>query len=286
MTVLASVALACLAVPPSSDHITLRDVAAAFPGFEAAVPDQPVGLAPAPGAQRFFRLPELRRLAVRWNIRNEPSSELCFERPLAPLDPIRVHAAMERQLPAARIELVECSRGLVPDGEVEFPLSGLRPMRSEGFWSGSIRFGGVHRFAVWAKVKITMPTSRLVAAEDLKPGQVIEASQVRLEAGDEFPSGNAFLTTVAEAVGKSVVRPVRAGTALRTQWLEAPRDVVRGDTVQVEVWMGSTHLRLPAVAEASGSAGQSIPVRNIESKKRFWAKVAGKGQVSVGKEGL
>jgi flagella basal body P-ring formation protein FlgA len=127
---------------------------------------------------------------------------------------------------------------------------------------------------------------RVIAVEDLKPGRVIEAAQLRLDMREDFPAPNVFVASIEQAAGKVLEHPVTAGTALRSQWLEVPKDVARGDLVQVEVWVGGAHLRLPAVAESSGSAGQSIPVRNPESKKRFWATVVGKGQVSVGKEGL
>jgi flagella basal body P-ring formation protein FlgA len=287
MTSLASIAVAgCLAVSAGSDHITLRDLGPAFPGLEAAITDEPVGLAPAPGVQRVFRLPELRRLAARLNITADPKGELCFERPVAPLDPARVLNAMRKQVPEAEIEILEYSRLSVPEGELEFPLSGLRPMPSGGFWSGSVRYAAGRRYAVWARVKILAAEPRVIAAEDLKPGRAIVASQVRVEMRQDSPTGNVFATAIEQVAGRVLERPVAAGTPLRSQWLETPKEVVRGDTVQVEVWIGSAHLKLPAVAEASGATGQSIPVRNTESKKRFWATVVGKGRVSVGKEGL
>jgi len=40
-------------------------------------------------------------------------------------------------------------------------------------------------------------------------------------------------------------------------------------------------LKLEAVAEAAGAAGQTIPVRNPGSGRVFKAKVEGKGMVSV-----
>src|ERR1039457_1657250 len=191
MISLASVALAgCLAVSAASDHITLRDLTPAFPGLEAATPDEPVGLAPAPGVQRMFRLPELRRLAARLNITADPKSELCFERPVAPLDPARLLEAMRKQLPEAESEILEYSRLPVPAGELEFPLNGLRQMPFGGFWSGSVRYAGGRRYTVWARVKAIAIAPRVIATEDLKPGRVIEASQVRVEMREDFPAVN------------------------------------------------------------------------------------------------
>ncbi|HTS26751.1 MAG TPA: flagellar basal body P-ring formation chaperone FlgA [Bryobacteraceae bacterium] len=286
MSSFAAVTLAgCLAVSAGSDRITLRDLATAFPRLDPAVAEQPAGLAPAPGTQRVFRLPELRRLAARWNI-GEPATELCFERPVTPLDPARVLEAMRQQLPQATIEILEYSRLSVPEGEIEFPMNGLRRMPAGGFWSGSVRYGGVHRLAIWARVKVSVVAPRVVAVRDLKPGQTLDAAQVRLETREDFPAAEALPTVVEQVVGKVLVHPVGAGGVLRRQWLEDAKEVVRGDTVQVDVWMGGAHLQLLAVAEASGSMGQSIPVRNMESKKCFWGRIVAKDRVLIGKEGL
>src|SRR4051812_43895442 len=115
MTTLVSLtAAACLAIGSGTDHITLRDLAPAFSSVESA-PDRPVALAPAPGVTRTFGLPELRRLAATLGLREEPKTELCFERPTAPLERARILDAMHRQLPDAEIEILDYSRQPVPE---------------------------------------------------------------------------------------------------------------------------------------------------------------------------
>ncbi|MBZ5622774.1 MAG: flagellar basal body P-ring formation chaperone FlgA [Acidobacteriia bacterium] len=287
MISLVSVALAtCLAVNPGSDRITIRDLAPAFPGLDAGTPDTPVALAPAPGVQRVFRLPELRRLAARLNIGAAPESEFCVERRVAPLDPARLLAVMKKQLPEARIEILDYGRLPAPEGDLEFRVSGLRQIPSGGFWSGSVHYAGDHRFMVWAKVKVLVVAPRVIATEDLKPGRPVEASQLRVEMREDFPSVEVFASSLEQVAGRVLLRSVISGTVLRSQWLAAPKEVTRGDVVEVDVWSGGAHLKLPAVAEGSGSTGQTIPVSNPESKKRFLARVVAKGKVSVGKEGL
>jgi flagella basal body P-ring formation protein FlgA len=56
---------------------------------------------------------------------------------------------------------------------------------------------------------------------------------------------------------------------------------MRGETVHVEVRNGAARLELDGIAETSGSVGQFIPILNSSSKKRFRARVEGKGRVSV-----
>jgi flagella basal body P-ring formation protein FlgA len=74
---------------------------------------------------------------------------------------------------------------------------------------------------------------------------------------------------------------IRAGSPIRTDQLEQPKEVMRGETVHVEVRNGAARIELDAVAEASGSAGESIPLLNRSSGKRFRGRVEGKGRVSV-----
>src|SRR5579862_4664700 len=128
MTTLAAFALAgCLAVAPNAGQIVFHDLLAAFPVATSVPPETPVAIAPSPGAQHVFRLPELSRLAIRLGLNQQPRSQVCVERPVAPPDPERLLAAMRQQLPAAKIEMLDYSRAPLPEGTLEFPLAGLRP---------------------------------------------------------------------------------------------------------------------------------------------------------------
>jgi hypothetical protein len=214
MTPLAAFALAgCVAIGAGSDRVLLRDLAPAFPGLTADAMDTPAALAPAPGIQRRFEFLELRRLAERLNL-SEPVREVCVERRVAPLDPARILAALRAQMPAAQIELLDYTRGPVPEGDLEFSRSGLAAGTSTGVWSGAVRYAGNRRFAVWAKVRLTA-------------------------------------------------------------------DVTRGEMVHVEVHSGAALVAFEAQAQASGAAGQTITLLNPISKRRFSARIQGKGRASV-----
>jgi len=117
-------------------------------------------------------------------------------------------------MPSAQIELLDYSRGPVPEGELEFSSRGLAAGASTGVWSGSIRYAGDRKFAVWAKVRITA-------------------------------------------------------------------DVNRGEMVHVEVRAGAALIAFEAQAQSSGAAGQTITLLNPISKRRFSARIEGKGKASV-----
>jgi flagella basal body P-ring formation protein FlgA len=272
---------ACLAVGARSDRILAGDLAAAAPEWSAVAPETQLALAPAPGGQRVFHPLELRRLAQRWNLPAVPDRELCVTRPVAVPDPAVLLAAMRRQLPGARIEILEFSRQPAPQGDLEFPLSGLRPPSTDGsFWSGYVTYGGHMRFAVWARVKVAATVSRVVSGEDLKPGRAVDGAILRVESREEFPVPG-FVASVGEAAGRVARRSIAAGAPLRAEWLEPAKVIARGDAVQVEIVAGAARLTLAGIAASSGAVGDTILVVNPDSKRQFRARVQSQGKVLV-----
>ena len=282
MGLLAVAVAACLPVSSVSDHIRAVDLAPASETFAALDPATVIGLAPAPGVRRVFSAAELRRIAARLGAQSAPETGLCVERKTALLDAARLLAALQAEAPAANLRLLDFSRAPVPEGELAFPRSGLR--RAPGsayFWNGSVRYAAGRRFSVWVKFEAHAPARVVVAAVNLKPGQAIEAAQLRLETRDE-PFASGFASALDQVIGQVARRPVRSGTALEPQWLEQPPDVARGDPVKVDVWSGAAHLQLDARAESAGAAGQPVQVRNPATQKNFLVRVESKGRVSVG----
>lgn len=275
-----AVAAACLPIAAPKDQITAADLARALPGWAAIPPDLPVALAPVPGVRRILHIVELRRLATRFGVTAEATADLCFQRPVAAIPAERMLAAMQASLPQARIEILEPSRVPAPEGELDFPLTGLRL----GYWYGAVRYGAGHHFSIWARVSVKLAIKRIVAAADLKPGQVIERSQLRFESLEEIPTATSLAAPVAsieDFAGLTPLRSIAAGTVVQKQWLVAPRIVTRGDTVKVEVVSGSTRLVTEGIAEGSGVLGETISVQNPESKRYFRARIEGEGRVLV-----
>jgi flagella basal body P-ring formation protein FlgA len=283
MMFFASFALAaCLTLPPGGANVTAADIH--FDGIPAATV---VSLAPAPGVQRIFHVPELRQIAARFHIPNASYEDVCVEREMAPLDPAKLLAAMQKELLAAKIEISEFSQQPAPRGEIEFRRNGLRGNAlSEATWFGAIRYAPNREFTIWAKVKVTVRAPRLIALSDLAPNKPIEGSQVKLETREEFPSSQPLAETIEEALGRYPRAIIRAGSAIRRDALEASKDIRLGDIVEVDVRSGNAHLKFEARAEGSGAIGETIPLRNSTSTKRFQAKISAKGKVSVDTGGI
>ena len=272
----------CLAVGAGSDQIVAGDLTERYPEWAAIPAATPLGLAPAPGVQRVLRLPELRRLAEHWSVSPAPVQDICVTRPVTALTEDRLLAAMQREMPAAHIAIADFSRLPAPDGELVFPVSGLRQGPEGGYWNGYVTYGVKHRFALWARVKVTVAAPRVVATRAIQPGLPLDGALVRVETREEVPAAG-LLSSLEEAAGMIARRAIAAGTPLRTEWLEPAKVVLRGETVEVEAVHGGARLKLDCVAEASGAVGETIAVRNPISQQRFQARVASKGRAVVAK---
>jgi flagella basal body P-ring formation protein FlgA len=81
--------------------------------------------------------------------------------------------------------------------------------------------------------------------------------------------------------GASPHNPVAAGESITASMIEAPKEVERGDVVQVEVHSGAALLKLEGRAESAGRHGDPIKVHTLVNGKSFSARVAGKDRVVV-----
>jgi flagella basal body P-ring formation protein FlgA len=270
--------------PVEGDRITAADLAAVLPAFAVIAPETVAGYAPVPGAHRNFEPAELTRFAAANGLEYHGLATICFEPALIELDPTRIETSIRESLNAAAIagasvEILEYSKFGVPSGTLSFPIDSLPSYSSANtaIWHGFVEHENRH-YPVWARVRITAPQTRIVAAADLRAGQRIESGDVRLEEVKSFPSRTAGLNSAAQCEGMSARRYLKVGTPVTAADLIEPNDVDRGETVIVEVQSGGAVLNIEAQAEASGRRGQSIALRNATSGKIFHAKITGKGR--------
>jgi flagella basal body P-ring formation protein FlgA len=275
-------------LPVESERVSARELAAADTAFLGLAPETTFGYAPAPGARRVLGAAELKRLAAPQELSLPAGAEICVVRPLEPLSEERLIASMRASLPNsdARIEVVEFSGFGAPRGEIRFPLAGLRhpPARMPGqavLWKGYVEYGGRRRYPIWAKVRIGVLRTRVLAIRDLHAGQAVESGQLRQETAEVFPSADSVAESIEQVAGKVLTRAVTAGSPLPLNLLRQARDVERGDQVRVEATSGRATVGIVGRAESSGSRGETVVVRNLSSGKSFQAQVTAEGTVAV-----
>ncbi len=265
-------ALACHVV--NGPNIIGKDVAAADPAFATLDPAAIIASSPIPGVQRILR------------VRGE---ELCFERATRILNPSELLEALRGAVLSLRgvsdpldvqIEILDFTRTPVPVGTLEFTPSGLSP---NGIWRGRVHYDDHRTTPIWVKVRVTTEQTWIEALQPLAPGKPIEAGQLALRTGPRSPLGPAPIGAVELIAGRTAARIVRPGEPIFANMLTTPREVERGDHIQVEAVAGEAKISFDAVAQSSGRTGETVLVRNPENGRFFQARVQAKGQVSVTK---
>ena len=275
------------------DAILGRDLAAADPQFARVPGDARLGYAPMPGSRRTVSAAELKRLAAGFGVSGE-FHDLCFEYPTRQLQSAEILEALRdgMKVDGADIQVTEFSLYPAPKGDVVFSLSGLSrpsPLRADEpvIWRGYVKYAGGRKFSIWAKVRLRVTETRVVATEDLAAvAHPVGASQLRVETVTGFPSLQPLASAVAQVAGHRLRRAVRQGAPVALDAVEGAggdgeRAVNRGEPVEVEVDVGPAHLKFEGRAESGGVLGEIVTIRNAKSGRTFAARVVGKGKVEV-----
>ncbi len=110
-------------------------------------------------------------------------------------------------------------------------------------------------------------------------GERIEASMLSRATVWMPPSGAPPIRQEAQAVGAVARTRLDTGTIVRTDHVEAPVVVKRGDLVTVHALAGSMLLKTKARALADGREGELVELSRARDRKSFLARVAGPGLV-------
>ncbi|MBB3225618.1 flagella basal body P-ring formation protein FlgA [Luteibacter sp. Sphag1AF] len=130
-------------------------------------------------------------------------------------------------------------------------------------------------------VRIQMFTQVLVTTRPLARGDGVGANDVHAEERDVASLAYGYVAALDQIDGRSLARPLRAGTVL-TPGMLAGRQAVRiGDTVSMVANVEGVVVHAQGVAMGAGDTGTRLRVRNSASGKVLDAVVSGEGVVSV-----
>jgi flagella basal body P-ring formation protein FlgA len=140
---------------------------------------------------------------------------------------------------------------------------------------------GDFRKKVWATVNIEVLTEMVVTKRPLRRYQVITDDDIQLKELDLAKVKSNAVTNYEEVLGKRTKRAIKANMVLRTDHLELPPLVKRGDVVSIIA--ESDGLRITALGEVKkrGCRGERIRVVNLDSKKGIYARVLDSNRVKV-----
>jgi hypothetical protein len=167
-----------------SEWLYGHDLVAAAPALFNIAPDVRIGLAPVPGAQRVFRVPDLKRIAAANHLEGNPENDICFAWKLSVPDRAAMLTAMLKELDgrAPSIEIVESSLMPAPEGKIVFPLSGLVfGSDKASVWRGYIQYADGKKFPIWAPAIVKVREQHLIAAVEIREGEPLGPAKTRLE---------------------------------------------------------------------------------------------------------
>lgn len=128
-------------------------------------------------------------------------------------------------------------------------------------------------------VQLQLFRTVLVASRPLLRGDGLDAADVRAEQRDITRLGYGYIENLGQLAGRSLARPLTAGTVLTPGALGGRRMVRAGDRVQLVAQLDGIEVRAAGVALGGGDNGARLRVRNDSSGKVVDAMVSAPGEV-------
>ncbi len=123
----------------------------------------------------------------------------------------------------------------------------------------------------------------VVAAGNLSAGQVLQPQHLKMDALEADKITRAHYVDVAGLEGQEVLRPIRAGDAIRNTDVRPALLVKKGEMVLMTVGSPETfQISVKAEALQDGRLGEQVKLRNPESGRTLSGTVTGKGTARGG----
>ena len=126
--------------------------------------------------------------------------------------------------------------------------------------------GSVH-WTVYVPVTVESKINVLVLTRAVNRDARLTAADVTVETRRTAGPGNAYLTAAAELSGRTVRRPLAAGTTLSVDMFTPDLIVRRGQEVTLLSSGGAVEVRANGRAMVDGAAGARIQVQNLSSMR-------------------
>lgn len=277
-------------VAVSSDQVHLSDLFSDLDAHQDAV----LGAAPQPGKTMVIGSRTLTRVAGLYNVdwqATSPLDQVVVTRDVQTIAPELIKDAIKSALKAKGVT-----------GEFNVSLGGLPPAITLGgevpatvevaqmnFTSGRDVFSATLAAPSAANPLKTVSVSGVIEKSQeipvlksmLKNGDVIGAADIEWMSVTTKNMVYDTLTDVDQLIGKTPVRALQAGEAVRKRDLISPQLVARGDEVIIEFVNGTMALSVKGKAMQPGAEGELIRVVNLSSNQSLRAEVVGDRMVRV-----
>ncbi len=139
--------------------------------------------------------------------------------------------------------------------------------------------GNFQTIRLWGFVEVLKKVP--VVVKPLQAGEVLREEHVSLELRELSRLPHDVVFDLSSALGKEVRMSLRPGMVLRTSHLQLPVLIKRNEEVELIAQGKNFIVKAKGVALENGRLGEVIRVKNKESQKVVFAKVAGERLVEV-----
>jgi flagella basal body P-ring formation protein FlgA len=184
----------------------------------------------------------------------------------------------------AKIKNIQVRQDLtLPEGNIIFQVVPLKEKKLSGIINLTVLFevNGYYKQEVSARVDIEILSEVVIAKRPLPRNRIISIDDIDFVEMDitELPFN--ILTSSEDVVGKRTKGTINSKTVLRSDLLELPPVVRRGDVVTIIAESGCLKISARGKIKKDGHIGEVLKVENLDSKKAIYAKVVDSETVTV-----
>ena len=172
-----------------------------------------------------------------------------------------------------RLRMPMCDKELT--GSLESPAQPI------GRVTVRVRCDGSSPWTVFVPAQVRLYRDVVTVTRPLKRTGIIGFEDVALRERDISQISQGYLTSVDQAVGQRLTRPMVTDQVITLVHLEQAEVVRKGDHVVISASSGGLNVKMPGEALASGGMSEQIRVKNLNSKRVIKARVTAPGQVEV-----
>jgi flagella basal body P-ring formation protein FlgA len=164
------------------------------------------------------------------------------------------------------------------DKELTATLESPKPL---GRVTVKVRCEGSSPWTVYVPAQVRLFRDVVSAARPLRRAAIVEPADVVLRERDISLISQGYLTSLDQAIGQRLTRPMVADQVITLVHIEQAEVIRKGDQVVITARSGTLSVRMPGEALSNGSLSEQIRVKNLNSQRVIKAQVMAPGQVEV-----
>jgi flagella basal body P-ring formation protein FlgA len=169
----------------------------------------------------------------------------------------------------------------MPMCDKELTASLESPAKPLGRVTVKVRCEGASPWTVFVPAQVRLFRDVVTTTRALRRAGIIEAEDVALRERDISLISQGYLSSVDQAIGQRLTRPMVADQVVTLVHMEQAEVIRKGDQVVITARSGTLSVRMPGEALANGGLKEQIRVKNLNSQRVIKAQVTAPGQVEV-----